>query len=73
MLLLVKELQYPRSVTLYVFSGFKGASLVPADGMVAVRYGWDNELLGAGELEAYNASDLLSQGFRRTNRRVAKD
>ena len=44
-----------------------------ADGMVAVRYGWDNELLGVSELEAYNASDLLSQGFRTTSRGEAKD
>ena len=73
MLLLVKELQYPRSVTLYVFIGSKGVTLVRADGMVAVSYGWDNELLGVSELEAYNASDLLSQGSRRTSRREAKD
>lgn len=72
-LLLSKQLQYRRSTTPYVFKNFKRVSLVWSDGMVAVRYGWDGELLGVSELAVSTSGELLSRSCREMTCREEKD
>ena len=71
-LLLSKQLQYHRSTTPYVFKNL-GVSLVRSDGMVAVRYGWDGELLGVSELAVSTSCEFLSRSCREMTCREEKD